>query len=205
MLHVVEQTCRVQEDELLRRMFMARKQVFIDLLRWEIPALGGRYEVDHFDDEHALYLIVADSDGAHLASARLLPTTRPHILADLYADLCDGDVPRGPDIYEVTRFCLDRHINAAARRDARNRLVRAIADFGLAQGIRRYTGVAEGPWLRQILAFGWRSRPLGSLRWIDGRMLGALVIDIDRETPELLTRGGIIAGTSAPREMCHAA
>ena len=112
MLHLVEADCSATEDEVLRAMFAARKEIFVDLLGWDVPVLDGRFEIDQFDDEHARYLVATDPDGRHLASARLLPTTRPHILADLYAPLCDGAVPRGPHIYEVTRFCLDRHIDA---------------------------------------------------------------------------------------------
>ncbi|WEK02183.1 MAG: acyl-homoserine-lactone synthase [Candidatus Sphingomonas phytovorans] len=193
MLHMVEPFDPAGEREVLRRMFVARKEVFVDLLGWDVPVLDGRYEVDQFDDEHAVYLVVAGRDGRHLASARLLPTTRPHILADLYRTLCDEDPPRGPDIYEVTRFCLDRRIDAAARRDARDRLIAALAGFGAAQGITGYTGVADLAWFRQILGFGWRCRPLGPPRMSDGRMLVALAIEIDGETPRLLAAAGIPA------------
>lgn len=87
----------------LRGMFEARKQVFVDLLKWDVPVIAGRFEVDQFDDAHARYLIVADPAGAHLGSARLLPTTRPHILEKLFADLCAGPVPTGADIAEITQ------------------------------------------------------------------------------------------------------
>ncbi|WP_449472609.1 acyl-homoserine-lactone synthase [Sphingobium chungangianum] len=204
MLHLVEPDCSAKEGDVLRAMFVARKQVFVDLLRWDVPVLGGRYEIDQFDDEHATYLVVTDREGGHLASARLLPTTRPHILADLYASLCDGEVPRGPDIFEVTRFCLDRRIDAATRRFARDRLVTAIADFGLAQGIGLYTGVAELGWLQQVLAFGWRCYPLGVPHRIEGRTLGALAIAIDRDTPALLARAGICRAPLEEREPHHA-
>lgn len=204
MLHLVEPDCSAREDEVLRAMFAARKEVFVDLLGWDVPVLGDRFEVDQFDDEHAIYLVVTDPAGRHLASARLLPTTRPHILADLYAPLCDGEVPRGPSIYEVTRFCLDRHIGAKQRRFARDRLVVALAGFALAEGIGRYTGVAEAGWLEQILAFGWRARPLGPLRAVRGRKIGALAIEIDDETPRLLARAGIGARPMPAREAHHA-
>lgn len=194
MLHMVEPFDPAEEREVLRRMFVARKEVFVDLLGWDVPVLDGRYEIDQFDDEHAVYLVVAGRDGSHLASARLLPTTRPHILADLYGELCEEDVPRGSDIYEVTRFCLDRRIDAAARRKARDRLIGALAGFGAAHDINRYTGVADMGWFQQILAFGWRCRPLGVPRMIDGQMLVALAIDIDEETPRLLAEAGIRTG-----------
>lgn len=45
-------------------------------------------------------------------------------------------------------------------------------------------------WLQQILAFGWRCRPLGLPVMDGGKMLGALSIDIDADTPSLLMASG---------------
>jgi N-acyl-L-homoserine lactone synthetase len=175
----------------LREMFEARKRVFVDLLRWDVPVLEGRYEVDQFDDEHAVYLIVADEQGRHAGSARLLKSTRPHILDTLFPDLCASAPPRGPDIVEITRFCLDRGQTARDRLETRNILVSALVRYALDNGVTAYTGVAELGWLQQILAFGWRCRPLGLPRTVDGRMLGALRIDISDETPALLAANAI--------------
>jgi acyl-homoserine lactone synthase len=184
------------KEPLLRTMFEARKQVFVDLLKWDVPVLDGRYEVDQFDNEHAVYLIVADAAGDHLGSARLLPTTRPHILDSLFANLCAGAPPRSHDCFEITRFCLGRNQNARERLETRNRLVSAIAQYALESGISAYTGVAELAWLQQILAFGWRCRPLGVPQVIGGRTLGALRIDINADTPALLAANDIFRPTS---------
>jgi acyl-homoserine lactone synthase len=183
-------------DLALRAMFEARKRVFVDLLKWDVPVLGGRFEVDQFDDKHAAYLVLSDDEGRHLASARLLPTTRPHILDTLFPFLCAGPPPAGADCLEITRFCLDRRLRAAERRDLRDRLVLAIAHYALDHGIRTYCGVAEFGWYQQILAMGWRCRPLGYPRIVDGRTLGALEIEIDGATLALLARHGI--GTLEP-------
>lgn len=196
MLHIFDGGGRPAQDAALAAMFEARKRVFVDLLRWDVPVLGGRFEIDQFDDSHARYLVLTDAAGDHLASARLLPTTRAHILGDLYSELCEDAPPCGAEIAEITRFCLDRRLRAAVRLAVRNQLVSALVDDALARGIDTYTGVAEIGWLQQILAFGWRCRPLGLPRAIDGRLLGALRIDIDRQTPDLLARAGIYALTA---------
>lgn len=203
MLHQVPPHCGANENDVLRAMFAARKAVFVDLLGWDVPVLAGRFEVDQFDDEHAAYLVVTDTCGRHQASARLLPTTRPHILADLYASLCDGPVPRGPDIFEITRFCLDRRIDAAARRAARDRLILALVDHALASGIRRYTGVAEGGWLAQILDFGWRASMLGSPQEIGRHKLGAILIEIEPDTPARLAAAGVGTRARSIEEIRH--
>lgn len=189
MLHVVQSAAPPVRDAVLRSMFAARKSVFVDLLKWDVPVLDGRYEVDQFDDVHATYLVLTEPDGTHLASARLLPTMRPHILDSFYGDLCEDAPPRDADTFEITRFCLDRRLSARERREMRDTLVSALVDHALAVGITAYSAVAAMGWFQQILAFGWRCTPLGLPRIIDGTMLAALRIKITPETPSLLEAG----------------
>ena len=191
MIHLFRSTDAARDDHVLRAMFEARKRVFVDLLKWDVPVLAGRYEIDQFDDPHATYLVLTEPDGAHLGSARLLPTTRPHILGSLYPELCDGVVPRGAGIVEITRFCLDRRLSAHERRGVRDTLVTELVSHALAHGITQYTAIAEMGWFQQILAFGWRCRPLGLPRVDGNSMLAALAIDIAADTPGLLHAAGI--------------
>lgn len=186
-------------DALLRAMFEARKRVFVDLLKWDVPVLAGRYEVDQFDDGHATYLILADADGEHLGSARLLNTDRPHILDSLFPQLCEGPVPAGPHVREITRFALDPRQNARERRRTRDTLVHALTAHALDFGIAAYTGVAETGWMQQILAFGWDCDPLGLPQRVGDRELGALRIAITAETPGLLCDAGIVPQPLATR------
>lgn len=178
------------EAALLRAMFAARKAVFIDLLRWDLPVLAGQYEMDQFDDEHARYLILSDN-GEHLASARLLPTTRQGILSGLYPMLCAGPPPCAPDTFEITRFCLDRSLNARERREVRDALVHALASYAIDAGISRYCAVAELGWFRQIERFGWSCRALGASVRTGRQELIGLEIGITVETPRLLEAAGI--------------
>lgn len=193
MLLIVDSTNRAPEHKALRSMFEARKRVFIDLLKWDIPALADRYELDQFDDQHATYLLVTDGEANHLASARLLLTTRPALLDSLFGGLVEGRVPQGHKVLEITRFCLSPGIGARQRREARDTLLLALVDFALANGIETYTGVAELSWFRQVETFGWQCRPLGEPVLHRGQALVALRIDIDADTPARLAAGGIVA------------
>lgn len=191
MVLLVEGERRPLGNPALRSMCEARKRIFVDLLQWNVPVIDGRFEVDRFDDEHAVYLIVTDEAGAHLGSARLLETMRPHILDTLFDGLCANGCPKDRATLEITRFCLDRKQDARQRRATRNMLVSALVDYALERGVARYSGVAEMVWFQQILAFGWRCRPLGLPRLCGGKLLAALLIDVEENTPALLAGNGI--------------
>lgn len=205
MIHVECGTPVPTERDTLRAMFQARKEIFVDLLKWDVPVFEGKYEIDSFDNEHADYLIITDEHGRHRGSTRLLRTTRSHILASLFPFLCAGKIPQGPGIVEITRFCLDRNQHALERRVTRNRLVSALVTYALDRGIHTYTGVAEMSWLQQILAFGWRCRPLGPPHQLECGTLGALAIEIDSSTPLLLESNGIWLPPSLDVELADAA
>jgi len=177
----------------LRAMFAARKQVFIDLLKWDLPALDGRFELDHFDNEDARYLILLGPDGDHRASARLLPTSGPHLLGDLYPWLCAGVPTSGPSVWEISRFCLDPACDRDQRRDARNQLVTALAEYALRHGITDYIGVAGKGWFDKIRRFGWDCSALGEARQDAGCEILALHIRINGDTLAGLERTGIYA------------
>ena len=189
---VVESGARsLVERPALRAMFEARKRVFVDLLSWDLAVIDGRFEIDQFDGSEATYIIISDRSGEHLGSARLLKTTGPHILGDLFPHLCAGSVPRGPGILEITRFCLGRNQGAVRRRQTRNRLVSALVEYALVHQVQLFTGVAEMAWLQQILAFGWDCRPLGIPQQVGGALTGALSIAVTSQTPRLLEAKGI--------------
>jgi N-acyl-L-homoserine lactone synthetase len=192
MIHLLDASIEPLDHPLLRRMFAARKEVFVDLLRWDVPVIDEHYEIDQFDHEQARYLVVTDGAEAHLASARLLPTTRPHLLATLFPELCEEARPIGKDVFEITRFCLDRSLRASARRRARDTLIVGLVEHAQAHGIRAYCAIAEISWAQQVLAFGWRCRQLGAPQSVDGEMLVAIEIEITADTWARLAMAGII-------------
>lgn len=171
-------------------MFAARKRVFVDILQWELPVLEDRYELDQFDTAAAEYIILLGTDGKHRASARLLPSGGPHLLADLYPHLCEAGIPRGEAIREISRFCIDPDQSREERRNARDELVTALADYALTHGITDYTGIAEVAWFEKIMAFGWTCEALGEAMEDGPTAIRALRIRIDGETIAGLRRTG---------------
>jgi len=197
MIRIFEGMERLGSNPLLDAMFRDRKRIFVDLRRWQVPVVDDQYEIDQFDGAHAVYCVATDDRGQHRGSIRLLPTDEPHILGDLFPNLCSGIVPTGRDIWELTRGCLSPGIPAPERREVRNALTTAVVEYALYRGIASYTCIADSGWLSQILSLGWDCQPLGLPRKIDRTMTGALQIAITPDTPSRLAA----AGTYVPSRM----
>jgi len=178
-----------QRPSLAHAMHADRKRVFVDTLRWDLQH-DGEIERDEFDDEYATYLILRDKGGEdHLSSIRLLDTDRPHILGDIFPFLCEGEVPRGPDIREITRFCASPRYRAAERLSARNMMARALIELGHKTGISAYTAVCDIGFLQQVLAAGWRCQPLGLPQPYQGGLIGAFMIFVDADSLDRMSPG----------------
>lgn len=188
---VMKSDAYVRGNLIAANMHRDRKRVFVDLLKWDVPVVDGEFEIDQFDHAGAVYLICADEHGNHRGSLRLLPTTCPHILGSLFPDLCDGPVPSGPNVYEITRCCFSPRIRAADRLRVRNQLATAAVEFALFNGIDTYTCVAEGGWYSQVLSMGWICEPIGLPNLSRNTLTGALKIAITPDTPRLLRDAGI--------------
>src|SRR5436305_7495939 len=103
MIQLVTTSDRPRFDRELKEMFRERKRVFVDRLGWEVPVVAGEFEIDQFDTDDAVYFLALDANGTQLGSCRLLPTTRPHLMSEVFPHLCERGVPTGPDVWEITR------------------------------------------------------------------------------------------------------
>jgi N-acyl-L-homoserine lactone synthetase len=160
-----------------------RKRVFVDRLGWKIDVVDSQFEIDQFDNTDAVYLVVHDeAANRHLGSVRLLPTTKPHILGTMFPHLCADAAPTGEDIWEITRLCTAPELSNA--RPVREAISLALTEFALLAGIRQYTLVTHLAYLSQLIAIGWDCEPLGMPAGDNGKMIGALAINI---TPATLT------------------
>lgn len=187
MIELITSDNRNDHADLMRSMHIDRKRVFVDLFGWDVPH-DGVYEADCFDDDHAEYLVLAEPDtGQHRASIRLLRTDRPHLMSELFADFCEGEIPRGPHIREITRFCIAPRGGAAKRTNARNMLARALIEYGLLCGVTGYTAVCHMNLLQQVLAAGWACNPLGLPMPYAGQMVGAFMIEVNAESHRMMT------------------
>ena len=107
MIIVIDALNRDRFEDLIDEMHRLRARVFGDRLGWVTDIQDGR-EVDEFDALDPTYLVGLDDDGQVVSCARLLQTTGPHMLGDVFSCLLDGEPPlRSSRVWEVSRFCVD--------------------------------------------------------------------------------------------------
>src|SRR6056297_2669844 len=107
MIIVIDALNRDRFSDLVKEMYRLRARVFRDRLGWDVK-ITDEMEMDIFDSLDPAYVVSLDQDGHVMGCMRLLQTTGPHMLADVFADILEGEPPlRSPQIWEATRFCVD--------------------------------------------------------------------------------------------------
>jgi acyl homoserine lactone synthase len=163
---VVEQHNAELHSDLLDKTFRLRARIFHDQLGWDVKVIDGR-ERDKYDDEGPVYIIYTDDHLRHVkGSLRLLPTTGPTLLADLFSDtLPDALNLRAPTIWECTRFCLDDETLEKDQEGllfASSVLMVALGDLAIRTGIESIIGNFDSSMLRLYRRLGCEVEILGS-------------------------------------------
>lgn len=156
---------------LIDQMYRLRAQVFKNELGWDVEVQNGR-EFDQYDDLNPVYLMWTDpAKKVLLGSLRLLPTTGPTLLYDIFRDTFPNDLElSAPGIWEGTRLCINQ--TAIARehpememKTAFCRMLLALCEVGVENGISTFVSNFEPPTKRLYQMAG---APLNYLGKADG-------------------------------------
>lgn len=198
-VHVITCANRHLYERELDEHHQIRHRIYIEELRWRglTPRADNR-EIDQFDIEDTVYLLGIE-EGRVVGGLRLLPTTGPHLIADVFSRFAsERGVQRRPDIAEWTRiFVVPERREEHARSKIGSTVIASMIDYGLQEGLSGISVVMNTFWLPKFLKYGWRVRPLGLPDVHDGEWLIAVLIDV---TPEALA-GIRIACDVEPRSV----
>ncbi len=107
MIIAAHRTECARHPELFEQMYQLRAKSFAERRGWTVNVSNGQ-EVDVFDDLNPLYIMSVSPSGKLVASLRLLQTTGPHMLSDVFPETMTGSpLIRHPLIWESSRFCVD--------------------------------------------------------------------------------------------------
>ncbi|WP_313254137.1 acyl-homoserine-lactone synthase [Stenotrophomonas acidaminiphila] len=83
-----------------------RHRVFVETLGWQLDTPPG-IERDRFDRPETVHVIVRDDQLDIVGYARLLPTTGPYLLGEMFPQLMNGQPPPcSNDVWELSRFAV---------------------------------------------------------------------------------------------------
>lgn len=140
MIRLINGLGYAQHSDELDQMFRLRKRAFADRLNWKVGVFGD-YEIDEYDMMKPLYVLSMDEDNKRvLGSLRLLPTTGPNMLADVFSDLLpEGQPYRSPVVWESSRYCVDttstNKTSKSGFNDSTAELLLALCEIGIAAGL----------------------------------------------------------------------
>ena len=163
-------------------MFRNRAETFSDRLGWEVVVKDG-YERDVFDDANPLYLVSVDPDTEeYWGSLRLLPTTGPNMLRDVFPQLLDGEYLESATIWESSRICAAAVAGQPERSRSRvnyvlSELILGIGEVAVAAGLTQIVSVFDARIFRVLKAAGCNPQVIGTPQRIGGVMCYAGLFD----------------------------
>ncbi len=164
-------------------MFRDRARTFSGRLGWEVKVKDG-YERDSFDDANPLYLVSVDPDTEqYRGSLRLLPTTGPNMLRDVFPFLLDeGEYIESATIWEASRICAmaadgqpERSKNGVSV--ALGELIAGIGEVAIIAGLTQIVAVFDERMYRILKAAGCAPQIIGTPRRIGNTMSFAGLFD----------------------------
>lgn len=165
-----------------------RHKIFIERLGWTLPVENG-VERDQFDHQDTLYVMTRDQDGGICGCARLLPTSEPYLLSEVFPHLMAGaPVPRSGDVWELSRFAAATvDPNSAVDATINTRcLLAASVRIAAAHGARRLITVSPLGIERLLHRMGVHAHRAGPPMLADGKPIFACWIEIDEQTIDAL-------------------
>lgn len=199
-------------------MFRMRAAVFADRLEWDVAVVEG-WEIDRFDAEDPLYLLsVDDHTGALQGAVRLLPSTGPNMLRDVFPILVPGGAPESPLIWESSRFAVNpAAFNAVDRVQANHIVSRTTIELlcGIVEvcrraGVEHIVSVFDARMARIFRSIDCAFEIIGTPTRIGKTMTYAGVFDMSAEMRERLGEAGklhtpvLASGMSTPAADCPA-
>ena len=200
-MQTISGTARDFSPEFENAIAQYRHKIFIERLGWQLPVENGM-ERDQFDRKDTLYVIARDGKGAICGCARLLPTTGPYLLGDVFPNLLpDTPAPRDESIWELSRFAAasigDRVETAADSARNTRALLAASIKIAAEHGARRLITVSPLGIERLLNRMGVHAHRAGPPVLVDGKPIFACWIELDTQTMTALEIDPKVAASAA--------
>ena len=184
MIRLFDRTAINRHVRQIDAMFRSRAETFWGRLGWEVVVKNG-YERDRFDELDPLYVISVDPDsGEYWGSLRLLPTTGPNMLRDVFPQLLGEDEQVAhATIWEALEFCVENCPDQPQRMKkwlnyALCELLLGVGEIAIPAKLTKIIAVFDARMLRILRATGCNLRIIGSPQRIGKVMSYAALFDV---------------------------
>ena len=195
MIHVVSAHNKAEYKSYLRQLWQQRYNVFVEKMGWSLDCADG-IERDQFDRPDTTYLLCIDDQGRLKGGMRLLPTTKPHLMSDLFPHLCAESVPSGEQVWEISRFysLTGRHMMLERDKTA-SELICGLYEHAILNDIKKVSCVASMVLFPTILKAGWDVTPLGLPSVTDDEVILAFLIDLNERDYKTVAQNRKVTGS----------
>jgi acyl homoserine lactone synthase len=168
----------------VQHLYAYRYAVFVERLGWELPGAKNGLEIDQFDRPDTIHVMARNADGNVCGCARLLPTTRPYLLEEVFPQLMNGKAPpKSDDVWELSRFSsTDPSSNLASPIWICREVMAAAVKCAIEVGAKRLIAVTSRGVERILRRLGINWQPVGPSMRIGGHVIFAFDVEIDEKT-----------------------
>lgn len=182
----------------LNEMHRLRHRVFKERLAWAVTTQGDQ-EIDSFDANSPVYLLHRRGDELPIEGCvRLLPSTGPTMLRDVFGTLTDGHaVATTPVVWESSRFAIDTsrdHVAKGGLASTTYELFAGMIEFGLHRKLIAIVTVTDVRMERILRRANWPLRRIGQPRPIGETLALAGYLEISPEALFRLRQAASIRG-----------
>jgi len=194
-----------ETDPHLNSMYRQRYEIFVRRLRWDLN-YQNNLEKDEFDRIDTKYLLIFDDVNNDIhGSLRIVPSIGPHLLSEHFYSLCEHEIPRGHDVWEVSRMCISPKIRKSELREYLIDLLAAsLTETALLHDVKKLTFVVGTTLLQRVIGMAWDIYPLGLPQPCGREMVTAFAVNITpatlRDLTEQCQRSAAIWAETVERE-----
>ena len=154
-----------QQQNIVKEIYKLRHDVFVDELKW-VVASQDKLETDKYDEKPLLYVAHINDDGKTLDGCfRIKPTSGSYMLEDDFNILApNATLPKSDDIWEVSRFAINKKLDLQTTRSVVSSLLIAMWRIGRSLNITDYVCVTEIKFERILRQAGLYTRRYGPPR-----------------------------------------
>jgi acyl homoserine lactone synthase len=184
----MEITCKRADEfpaDLYKSISAFRRKVFIERLGWNLNCEPG-YEEDQFDRPDTVCIVAQSETDGVIGCGRLLPTTKPYLLGEVFPHLLNGVIPPCCEtVWELSRFAVvrpSRHASQGKDANLAERLLLHALLHCQRLGATELLAVSTLPVERLMLRAGVDVQRLGPPSIVDGQPVLAFMISVNEQS-----------------------